>query len=64
MGNSNLIAGAILVLAGVLLSVTGIGVFIGVPLALLGGAVMFPNLAIGLISLAVIAVFLMTVGFI
>lgn len=53
MGSSNLIAGAILILAGVLLTITGIGSIIGIPLACLGGAVMFPNLAKFLIGLGI-----------
>jgi hypothetical protein len=53
MGSGNLIAGAILVAVGAVLSLTGIGFFIGVPLAFLGLAVMFPNLAQALIILAI-----------
>ena len=53
MGGSNLIAGAILIATGVLLSITGVGAVIGIPLALLGGAVMFPTLATLFIVLAV-----------
>lgn len=51
----NLTAGAILVLAGVILTITGIGSIFGIPLALLGGAVMFPNLAKFFVVLAVAA---------
>lgn len=41
--NGRLIAGAILIVGGLLVSLTGIGVLIGVPLAVLGFGVMFPN---------------------
>lgn len=43
MSDSNLIAGAILVAVGAILTVTGIGALIGIPLGLLGFGVMFPR---------------------
>ena len=52
----NLTAGAILVLAGVILSITGVGSIIGIPLAFLGGAVMFPNLAKFFVGLGIAGV--------
>lgn len=53
MGSSNLIAGAILIATGAVLSVTGVGLIIGIPLALFGAAVMFPDLAKLLVGLGV-----------
>lgn len=55
MGRGKLIGGAVLVLAGVLLTITGIGAIIGIPVAILGYAVMFPNFREVLVILAVLA---------
>ncbi len=55
MAGSNLIAGAVIILAGAILTVTGVGALIGVPLAILGFAVMFPNLTKWIVILAVLA---------
>jgi hypothetical protein len=57
-GNSSsggrLIAGAILLSVGALISITGFGVVIGVPLGMLGFAVMFPRFTTSIIVLAVL----------
>jgi len=55
MAGSNLIAGSVIILAGAILTVTGVGALIGVPLAIVGFAVMFPNLTKWIVILAVLA---------
>ena len=55
MSGGRFLGGAILVLAGVILTVTGVGALVGVPLGLLGFAVMFPTFTKLIVLLAVVA---------
>lgn len=48
-----LIAGAILIVGGGFMSLTGVGAILGVPIALLGFGVMFPRFSIIMVILAV-----------
>lgn len=52
---ARLIAGAILIVGGVLLSLSGIGIVFGVPIALLGFGVMFPRFTILMVILAILS---------
>lgn len=52
---ARLIAGAILIIGGGLLSLTGVGLVIGVPTALLGFGVMFPRFTILMVILAILS---------
>lgn len=52
---ARLIAGAILIVGGGLLSLTGVGLVIGVPIALLGFGVMFPRFTMLMVILAIIS---------
>lgn len=54
-----LIAGAILIVGGGMISLTGIGLFIGVPMGLLGFGVMFPRITLLMAILAAVALVLL-----
>jgi len=54
--SGSLIAGAVLLVGGALVSITGIGLIIGVPLMILGVGVMFPRFVIYAIMFAVLAI--------
>lgn len=51
--HGHLILGGILAIVGAIFSVTGIGMIIGVPLVLIGGAIMFPKFASIMVGLMV-----------
>jgi hypothetical protein len=54
--SGSLVAGAVLILGGALVSITGMGVIIGVPLMILGVRVMFPRFVIYAIMFAVFGI--------
>lgn len=60
--SENLIAGAIVILAGAILSLTFIGAIVGIPLAMLGFAVMFPRFAVFIGAGSILTLLLLAVS--
>lgn len=50
-----MIAGAILLATGAVLSITGLGMIIGIPLGLLGFGLMFPRFTMAMVLLSVVS---------
>jgi hypothetical protein len=56
MASNRTVAGAAVLLAGALLSVTGIGTLLGIPMVGVGLALLFPRFAAVIIALTVLAI--------
>ena len=66
MASDNVVIGAALAIVGALISLTGIGALVGIPMVIVGLAAMFPNLTkfliiIGVLAVVVVAVLLFVV---
>jgi hypothetical protein len=66
VASDNVVIGAALAIVGALISLTGIGALVGIPMVIVGLAAMFPNLTkfliiIGVLAVVVVAVLLFVV---
>jgi hypothetical protein len=66
VASDNVVVGAALAIVGALISLTGIGALVGIPMIIVGLAAMFPNLTkfliiIGVLAVVVVAVLLFVV---